>query len=100
MLLQEDEIAWQYDIEHLYSNFTSANYNPGDLNPPNTTYPTGTAGFRGGGNFSQGAGMRDNQHLIVWMRPAAHRTFRKLYGVIHRDIPAGAGPHTCLVGRK
>ncbi|KAK9827474.1 hypothetical protein WJX74_004545 [Apatococcus lobatus] len=87
--LREDEIAWPYDIKHLYGNFTSVNYNPGDLNPPDTRYPLNTGQYRGGGNFSQGEGMRDNQHLIVWMRPAAHRTFRKLYGVIHQDIPAG-----------
>ncbi|KAK9849376.1 hypothetical protein WJX84_000528 [Apatococcus fuscideae] len=76
--VREDEIAWEYDIEHLYANFTEENYNP-------STAPQ----YRGGGNFSQGPGMRDNQHLIVWLRPSAHRTFRKLYGVIHQDISPG-----------
>ena len=79
--MQEDEIAWEYDIEHLYANFTEENYNP-------STAPQ----YRGGGNFSQGPGMRDNQHLIVWLRPSAHRTFRKLYGVIHQDISPGVLP--------
>lgn len=31
----------------------------------------------------------DNEHFIVWMRPAALPTFRKLYGKIDRTIPAG-----------
>jgi len=32
----------------------------------------------------------DNEHFIVWMRPAALPDFRKLYGRFSRDIPAGA----------
>jgi hypothetical protein len=30
-----------------------------------------------------------NEHFIVWMRTAALPTFRKLYGVIRHDLPAG-----------
>lgn len=30
-----------------------------------------------------------NEHFIVWMRIAALSRFRKLYGRIERDIPAG-----------
>lgn len=33
--------------------------------------------------------VNEDQHFLVWMRPAAARTVRKLYAVIHDDIPAG-----------
>ena len=31
-----------------------------------------------------------DQHFIVWMRTAALRNFRKLWGRIEQDIPAGS----------
>ena len=31
----------------------------------------------------------NNEHFIVWMRPAALPNFRKLYGRIDADVPAG-----------
>ena len=31
-----------------------------------------------------------DEHFVVWMRAAALRNFRKLWGRIDQDIPAGA----------
>jgi len=50
-----------------------------------------------------------NEHFIVWMRVAALPSFRKLYGIINKDIAAGttivfnvaaAYPVTGFSGRK
>jgi len=34
--------------------------------------------------------VQQDEHFIVWMRTAALSTFRKLWGVLRSDIPAGA----------
>jgi hypothetical protein len=50
-----------------------------------------------------------NEHFIVWMRPAALPNFRKLYGRLDSDVPAGTAltfavrsnfPVTGFQGRK
>ena len=51
----------------------------------------------------------NNEHFIVWMRPAALPNFRKLYGRINSRIPAGTTltfsvqssfPVTSFAGKK
>ena len=72
--LQETDIAWHYDRDHLYGDQLAENYNN---DPP----------FRGGGTTT--GPLNENQHFMVWMRPTAAKTVRKLYGVIQRPIAAG-----------
>lgn len=74
-LQQESHIAWNYDQEHLYGD---------DNHPYNfNIYPE-----KRGGNTSE-VDLDENQHLIVWLRPAAQPQFRKLYAVI--TVPLAAG---------
>ena len=71
---QQSSIAWDYDVSHLYGNYSPYNYN---------VYPQ----YRGG-NTSD-VNVNQNQHLMVWLRPAAQPSFRKLWAVINVAIPAG-----------
>ncbi len=73
---QQSHVAWQYDVQHLYGPVQPVNYNTEQL-----------AGFRGG-NTSDVV-LNQNQHFIVWMRPAAQPTFRKLWAVIEEPLLAG-----------
>lgn len=72
--LQDSDIAWHYDRDHLYGHYLATNYNN---IPP----------FRGGNTTT--TYIDESQHLMVWMRPSVHSTVRKLYGVINEEIPAG-----------
>ena len=77
--MQQSQVAWEYDVDHLYGPVQPVNYNTEQQ-----------AALRGG-NTSDVV-LNQNQHLIVWMRPAAQPTFRKLWAVI--DVPLLAGDHT------
>ena len=77
--MQDSDIAWHYDRDHLYGHYLSQNYN----NIP---------AFRGGNTTT--TFIDESQHFMVWMRPDVHSTVRKLYGVINQDIPGGARCHT------
>eukprot|EP00884_Botryococcus_braunii_P008318 jgi/Botrbrau1/17488/Bobra.0054s0071.2 len=74
VVVDDSNIAWPYDANHLYGAVQPENYNV-------------EAGLRGGNTSTMV--LNKNQHWMVWMRPAAAPSFRKLWGVIHDDIPAG-----------
>lgn len=76
---QESGIAWSYDKNHLYGSTQPVNYN---------IYPE----LRGG-NTSE-VPVNQNEHLMVWLRPAAQPSFRKNWGRIDQQLPAGKTP-TC-----
>ena len=76
MPMQQNNVAWAYDVDHLYGPVQPVNYNT-EQQPA----------FRGG-NTSEVV-LNQNQHFVVWMRPAAQPTFRKLWAVI--DVPLLAG---------
>ena len=78
--LQQNDIAWQYDMDHLYGNFQAQNFN----DQPQ---------YRGGGTITQNVSRAEG--LLVWMKPAAYSTFRKLYGRIDQPLPAGG--RCCVV---
>jgi hypothetical protein len=73
--IDDSDIAWHYDRDHLYGHYLSQNYN----NVP---------AFRGGNTTT--TFIDESQHFMVWMRPDVHSTVRKLYGVINQDIPGGS----------
>ena len=72
--VQESNLAWTFDRNHLYANFLATNFNdvPAVRGGNTSTVPIDT-----------------DQHLMVWMRVGAHATVRKLYATINTDIPAG-----------
>ena len=82
--LQSSNIAWQYDAKHLYADAPPQNFN----DDPATR----------GGNTSA-VGIASNQHLMVWLRPAASPSFRKLYGVLGTALPAGSTVRIAVLNR-
>ena len=74
MCLQTQDISWAYDREHLYGNYQAQNFND-------------EAQYRGGGTITQNVSQAEN--LLVWMKPAAYHTFKKLYGRINQPLLAG-----------
>lgn len=72
---QESGIAWGYDKMHLYGSYKPTNFNS-------------EPAFRGGNTST--VPVNTNEHLMVWMKPAAKPSFRKLWAIIHEPIAAGA----------
>lgn len=75
--VQESSLAWSYDENHLYGHYLAQNF---EIVPK----------FRGGNTTE--TYINESQHFMVWMRPSAHPTVRKLYGVINTALEAGACP--------
>ncbi|RYG51246.1 hypothetical protein EON67_03775 [archaeon] len=77
--MSESNIAWPSDREKKFKDPDPAALNAaiaaGQVQYINQTYP--------------GVNSITNEHFIVWMRVAAVPNFRKLYGRIEQDIPAG-----------
>ena len=83
VLLQETNIAWASDKNSLYGHYKPTNFNE-------------IPQFRGGGTINSSyLYVNDDEHFLVWMRPGAARTVRKLYARINSDIPAGTCDPQC-----
>jgi len=72
--VDETDLAWSFDRNHLYGAVTPVNYN---------IYPD-----QRGGNTSSTV-LNKNEHLMVWLRPGAKPDIRKLWGKINSPIAAG-----------
>lgn len=83
--LDETNIAWASDKNSLYGHYKPTNFN----NIPQ---------YRGGAAIN-GLYVNEDEHFLVWMRPGAARTVRKLYARINEDIPAGTLVTFAVVNR-
>jgi hypothetical protein len=72
--IDERGIAWRSDAEHLYGNVTAVNFNQIDA-------------YRGGNTST--VPLNEDEHWMIWQRPAGQKTARKLYGRVNNDIPEG-----------
>lgn len=82
--LDDSNIAWKSDRNSLYGDYAPSFFNQ---------VPRSRGGGAIQGNVSH------DQHFLVWMRPGAARTVRKLYARINEDIPAGT-PLTLTVSNQ
>ena len=83
--IDDSAIAWPTDSSQLYGPILPANFNDDPA----------TRGGGAGASALDGSAvpLDEDQHLMVWLRPAAAPTFRKLGGVIDNGgnaIPAGS----------
>eukprot|EP00271_Cylindrocystis_brebissonii_P014502 TRINITY_DN35862_c0_g1_i1.p1 TRINITY_DN35862_c0_g1~~TRINITY_DN35862_c0_g1_i1.p1 ORF type:complete len:353 (-),score=58.23 TRINITY_DN35862_c0_g1_i1:1074-2132(-) len=77
LAVNETNISWKSDRTAKFGSELPQNFNT-------------IAALRGGGVLNSSVGLNADEHLIVWMRTAALPTFRKLWGRIETDIPAGS----------
>ena len=72
--IDDSGIAWASDREHLYGNVTAVNFNQIEA-------------YRGGNSST--LPLNEDEHWMIWQRPAGQKTTRKLYGRVVNDIPEG-----------
>lgn len=80
--MSERGISWPTDSSHVFRN--PASWKPNSTIPKYIFVDEIYAKTPYASEFAQ-EGL-DNEHLQVWMRPAAFSSFRKRYGIIDQDI--------------
>ena len=83
--VDETNISWKQDREHKYAAIPAANFN---------TDPALRGGAPIPGDLDQ------DEHFIVWMRPATMPNFRKLWGRINQDLPRGTVLNLTISNRQ
>lgn len=73
--IDDTNIAWSGDRDHLYGDVLPINYN---------TEPA----YRGGNTTV--LPLNQNEHWMVWQRPGGKKEVQKLYGQIDQPIPEGS----------
>jgi hypothetical protein len=75
LAIDDTNIAWSADRDHLYGDVMPINYN---------TDPA----LRGGNTTT--VPLNQNEHWMVWLRPGGKNIVQKLYGQIDTAIPEGS----------
>lgn len=75
LAIDERNVAWKHDAASLYGPVTPSHFNDD---------PAARTGGAATGPLNE------DQHLMVWLRPAARPTVRKLWGSIDTPLPAGS----------
>lgn len=91
--VKADNLAWEWQRKHLFGGQSTQNFNWDAARNDGSPY-TDTAG----GGVVAGA-LNQNERFMVWMRPEAHYTFQKLWGVINKDIKAGTKLRITITNR-
>jgi len=81
----ETGIAWPVDLEKKYGAQGAAHFND-------------VPALRGGAAVA--GPLNGDEHLAVWMRTAALPAFRKLWGRVLQDLPAGALVTVTVANRR
>lgn len=83
--MAETGIAWPVDLEKKYGAQGAAHFND-------------VPALRGGAAVA--GPLNGDEHLAVWMRTAALPAFRKLWGRVLQDLPAGALVTVTVANRR